>query len=356
MSVHYVKGDDPILRDAAADTLITGLLGDDDRSLTVEEFAIAGDGRADAEAGEPDDGDEEVSGTPFGAALNAARTPPMMTSKRIVVVRDVGNLASAELKMLQGYVEDPVETTELVLVTGGTARRASSTQTAVEKVAREGGSVTAPASEKPADVLTREERQARLSLRADAAKLLLAHVGDDAGLIPGLVQTLVSVHGEGAELGVDEVAPYLTDAGTIPMWDLSNAIERGDIPQALAVLQRLLTVTSPSQPKPLHPLEVMGFLHGHYRRLLRLDDPSIRTNEDAAAALGGRMSAKGAGFRLRQARALGTDGLRQAFDHLGRADLDIKGERAIPVDAVMSVLVARLAALTARSARAGARR
>ena len=66
-------------------------------------------------------------------------------------------------------------------------------------------------------------------------------------------------------------------------------------------------------------------------------------------ALGGRTSPGAAGFRLRQARALGTDGLRQAFDHLARADLDLKGERAIPGDVVLEILVARLANLSARS-------
>ena len=354
MSVHFVKGEDPILRDAALGELIIELLGEDDRTLALEEFTIPADGRGDSEGAEGSD-EEEVPGTPFGTALNAARTPPMMTAKRVVVVRDAGNLAGAEVKALEAYVADPVPTTELVLVAGGSARRVSSTSTALEKLARSAGSVTAPASEKPADVLAREVRDAHVVLRPDATKLVLAHVGDDAGLIPGLVDTLAAVHGENAELGAVDVEPYLTDEGTVPMWDLTNAIERGDIPESLAVLQRLLTVTSPSQPKALDPLQLMGFLHGHYRRLLRIDDPAIRTNEDAAAALGGRMSPKGAGFRLRQARSLGTDGLRQAFDHLGQADLDLKGERAIPADAVMAVLIARLAALTARTARASGR-
>ena len=65
---------------------------------------------------------------------------------------------------------------------------------------------------------------------------------------------------------------------------------------------------------------------------------------------------------MEQARALGTEGIRQAFDHLYQADLDIKGARGIPPDAVMDVLVVRLARLAAssnrgrRPARTGARR
>ena len=352
MTLHLVKGADPILRDRALDELVIALLDGDDRSFALEEFTIPADGKADEDESASEA--EEPSGTPFGAALNAARTPPMMTAKRVVVVREAGNLTSAEVKALQAYLEDPVPTSELVVVAGGTARRASATITALEKLAGASGDVSAPDSERPSDVLAIELKNRGMKMRADAAKLVLAHVGGDAGLVPGLVDTLVAVHGDGEELDVADVAPYLTDAGAVPMWDLTNAIEKGDVPEALAVAQRLLTVTSPSQPEPLHPLQVMGFLHGHYRRLLRLDDPSIHGNEDAAAALGGRMSPRAAGFRLRQARALGTDGLRQAFDHLGRADLDLKGERAIPGETVMAVLVARLAALSARSAKTSA--
>lgn len=347
MTVHFVKGADPILRDEALSALVEDLLGGDDRSFALEEFVIPADAKADAADA---DEDQEIAGTPFGSALNAARTPPMMTAKRVVVVRDVGNLAAAEVKGLEEYLADPVPTTELVLAAGGTARKASATATALEKLARGIGEVVGPDSEKPADVLQRRLKDARLSLRPPAVKLLIDHVGEDAGLIPGLVDTLAAVHGEDSDLDVADVEPYLGESGAIPMWDLTNAIERGDVAESIAVVQRMLTTTSPSQRKPPDPLQVMGFLHGHYRRLLRLDDPEIRGNDDAAAALGGRMSPRAAGFRLRQARALGTDGLRQAFDHLGRADLDLKGERAIPGDAVMAVLVARLAALTTRAA------
>jgi len=347
MSVHFVKGTDPILRDEAVSGLVERLLDGEDRSFALEDFTIPADSKAEEED-EADDG--ELAGTPFAAALNAAHTPPMMTAKRVVVVRDVGNLAAAEVSALEAYIADPTPTTELVLVAGGTARKASATIGALEKLAGADGDVVGPGSEKATDVLQRELDGAMLSMRPAAAKLLTEHVGGDAGLIPGLVDTLAAVHGDGAKLDTEDVAPYLGEAGAIPMWDLTNAIERGDVAEALAVVQRLLATTSPSQPKQLHPLEVMGFLHGHYRRLLRLDDPEIRGNDEAAAALGGRMSPRAAGFRLRQARALGTDGLRQAFDHLGRADLDLKGDRAIPGDAVMAVLVARLAALTTRAA------
>ncbi len=350
MSVHLVKGEDPILRADALDGLVRELLADDDRSLALEDFSVPGRNET-AEARE-----ETIA-----VALNAARTPPFMTVTRVVLVREFRNLTIDDVDALSRYLDEPLETTHLVFVDGGTTGTARNDKKAIdglEKRIRTAGAVVAPDSVKPADVLSDSLDRAGLRFTSDAIEAVRAHVGNDAGLLPGIVEILDVVYGDDRELDVDEVVPYLGEAGAIPSWDLTNAIEKGDIAGALAVLQRLLTVTSPTQPKPMHPLQVLGLLHGYYRRLLRLDDPAIASAEQAAAALGGRTSPNAARFRLRQARALGSGGIREAFGHLARADLDLKGKRAIPADVVMEVLVARLARLGARSgsSRGGGRR
>jgi DNA polymerase-3 subunit delta len=342
VSVHLVRGVDPVLRVEALEELVRELLDGDDRMLALEEVEIPGRG------GEGEVGGTEARVDALGAALGAASTAPFMTSRRVVVVREIGNLTKDEAAPLLAYLDDPAPTTELVLVIGGGAIAKG-----LEDRLKQRASVTAPASERPADVLARVQRGAGVELHPDAVAAVLAHVGTDAGLLPGLVGTFAAAHGPGVALSRDDIAPLLVGEGSVPVWGLTNAIEQGDLPGALEVLHRLLSVTSPTQPKPVHPLQVLGMLHGQYRRLLRLDDPAIRTNEDAAAALGGRTNPRAAGFRLRQARGLGTSGLRQAFDHLARADLDLKGERAIPAEAVLEVLVVRLATLSSRS---GARR
>ncbi len=340
MSVHLVTGSDPVLRDDAASRLIRELLDGEDRTLAIEEHTIPGRGEGDA----PSEGRGEV----IDAVVNAASSPPFMTARRVVVVRDVGNLRAGDLGPLLAFLDDPLETTELILVAGG-----GKTPTELESRVRAAGDVTAPTSERSADVLAAELDAAGLRLTTAAQDAVRAHVGEDAGLLPGLVETLAGVHGRDSQLDVDAVEPYLGEAGSIPVWDLTNAVERGDVAGALATVRRLLTVTSPRQPRPMHPLQVLGLLHGHYRRLLRLDDPGVRTNEDAAAALGGRTSPRAAGFRLRQARALGTEGLRRGFDLIAQGDLDLKGDRAIPEAVVVELLVARLAALGGASRRSG---
>ncbi len=117
-----------------------------------------------------------------------------------------------------------------------------------------------------------------------------------------LLEVLSAAHSTGSVLDLDDVTPYLTDAGAVPGYQLTNAIADGDTPTALEVLERLLTVSSPRQPKPMHPLQVMALLHSHYRRLLRLDDPSVHSPADAIGALGGGVKEYPARKALEQAR------------------------------------------------------
>jgi DNA polymerase-3 subunit delta len=345
VSVHLVKGNDPVLRDRVLDDLVDELLEGDDRAFALEEFTIPG--RASGGDDSAPTGGAEAREEVVAGVVNAASSPPFMTRRRVVVVRDAGALTAADTQPLGRYLADPLDTTALVLVAGGGTLPAE----LVKQLRTCRADERALASEKTADVLAEALRTAKLRLRPDAVKRVSAHLGDDAGRVGAFVDVLAAAYPAGSQLGEDDVAPYLGEAGGIPTYQLTNAIEAGDGARALEVLNRLLTVSSSQQPKPMHPLQIMGTLTGYYRRVLRCDDPAVRTADDAVAALGGRVGAFPARKALEQARALGTDGIRRAFDHLHQADLDLKGARGIPEDAVMEVLVARLAQLGANGAR-----
>jgi len=340
---YLVKGSDPLLRDRVLDELVAEVLGGDDRSLALEDITIPGR----VGAGDDPDGASgaESRDSAVAALLNAATSPPFMTARRVVLVRDAGALAAGDAQRIIQYLDDPLDTTALVIVAGGGTVPAA----LVKKLKEVGAEERAPASEKTVDVLADRAQAANVRLKPDAAKHVVAHLGDDAGRVGSLVDVLAAAYGDDALLTADDVAPYLGDAGAVPSYQLTNAIEAGDVAGALETLQRLLTVSSPQQPKPMHPLQVMGVLTGYYRRILRLDDPSVATPSDAVAALGGKVKEYPARKALDQARRLGADGLREAFDALFRADLDLKGARGVPEDAVMEVLVVRLARLAGRA-------
>jgi DNA polymerase-3 subunit delta len=370
-----VKGGDELLRERVVDELVAELLGDDDRSLALEVITVPagraagssetrnGDGSAAAEGDGPGSpGGAEGRELAVAAVLNAAGSPPFMTRRRIVVVHDVGVLTAADVEPLVRYLDDPLDTTVLVLVHAGGKLAPALAKKLKELEAPE----RAPETEATDKVLIGQAHEQGVLLSKDAADLIARHLGDDAGRVVALVEVLSAAFGPDERLSADDVRPYLGEEGTVAPYLLTNAIEEGDTARALELLHRILTVTSSKQPKPMHPLQVMGVLTGHYRRVLRLDDPQIRGEADAVAALGGKVKAFPAKKALTQARALGSDGIRRAFDALARADLDLKGASGIPEAAVMEVLVVRLSRLageagargggSGRRARAPARR
>jgi DNA polymerase-3 subunit delta len=352
-AVYLVKAGDPMLRSRAAQALVEELLDGEDRSLVVEEFLVPAKTKAGGDdEPEPAAPSDEGTRVPIVAAiLNAAQSPPFMTSKRIVVIRDYEQLSADEAAPIAAILSDALDTTVFVFVGGG-GRTAKSLGDALKAA-----EVVGPASEKTVDVLASELQRAEITLDKEAARVAAARLGDDAGRAAGLVAVLSSAFGAGAMLNSADVGPYLGEAGSVPVFQLTNAIEEGKIAGALSILDRLLNVTSSRQPKPMHPLQVLGLLQSRYRKLLRLDDPAIRTTKDAHAALGGKGSTYPAQKALEASTALGTDGLRRAIDSLHRADLDLKGASAMPENAVLEVLVARLAALhSRRRAGTGARR
>jgi DNA polymerase III subunit delta len=340
---YLVKGTDPALRDRVVDDLVKELLGSDDPTLALEEITIPGRANVGDESDAP--AGAEGRDVAVAALLNAAGSPPFMTEHRIVVARDAGALMAGDVDGIVRYLADPLDTTILVFVAGG----GTIPPTLAKKLKEVGAEERAPDSEKTDKVLIAAAHDAGVLLAPDAAKTISVHLGDDAGRVSALVDVLASAFGPGTTISADDVRPYLGEAGAVPSYLLTNAIESGDPAAALETLHRLLTVSSPQQPRPMHALQVMGLLTGYYRRILRLDDPALRTPADAVAALGGKVKEYPARKALDQARSLGSIGIRQAFDALFQADLDLKGARGIPEDAVMEVLVVRLARLSARS-------
>jgi DNA polymerase-3 subunit delta len=322
--VHLLRGDDEALLGAAVGELVHRLVGDGDRGLVVTEL---------------DGPDYELR-----ELVDAAQTPPFLTARRVVVGRGIGRFGADDLAGLVAYLGDPLPTTSLVL-TGGGGRLPRAVVDAVKKA---GGAVVdtdAPAGAK--------DRRAWLEDHVDASGLRLdgaaraalgAHLGEDVGRLASILDTLRATYGPGARLGVDEVAPFLGAAGSVPPWDLTDAIDRGDVAGALGMLTRMVRAGE------RHPLQVMAILHGHYTRLLRLDGSGIRDDKAAAEALGVKSP-----FQARKAldglRRLGHDGVVRAVRLLAEADLDLRGRREWPGELVLEVLVGRLARLSAPARR-----
>jgi DNA polymerase III subunit delta len=331
-----LKGSDPVLLGDAVRDLVHDLVGDDDRALVVDELDI--------------DRYEQGGDADIAPLVDAAQTPPFLTDRRVVVARHAAVFASKDaVAPLVAYLGDPLPTTALVLVWEAPARPGVQVRpvpkSLVDAIGAAGGRVVDTAPGKTADVVARAVAAAGVTLDAAAQRLLVEHVGTEANRVRATLDALESTFGPGARLGVDDITPYLGSEGAVQTWDLTDAIDDGDVAVALDRLHRLLT-----GGEPKHPLQILATLHHHYSRMLRLDGAGVGDERQAAALLGTKpYPAKKA---LAGARRLGSDRLAEFTRLLAQADLDLRGAKHWPPELVVEVLVARLATRS-RAARAG---
>lgn len=332
-TVVLLHGDDEVLLSNAVRDRVAQLVGDGDRSLMVAELT---------EAAYLEDEDYHIA-----PLVDAAQTPPFLTERRVVVGREVGRFSTVDsLGPLLGYLEDPLETTDLVLVweKGPALQRLNAVPKRLsEAVAEAGGEVVGAGIPRGRDGAAKwmdaQVAAAGLRLRAGAKRLLADHLGEDMSRLPAVLTTLASAYGPDRPLEADDVAPFIWEAGSVPPWELTDAVESGNIADALDKLRRMLHAGGRNE------MQVLSALYNHHNRLLRLDGADASDEKEAAELLSLKGSTFPARKALRQARKLGSKRIARSIELLAQADLDLRGATAVPPEAVLEVLVARLTQL-----------
>lgn len=335
--VHLVKGSDPVLLRQATSELVDRLVGDADRNEVLSEFS----------------GDDYE----LGEVVMAATTVSMFGGDRVVVARNAARFGADDVRPLVDYLSDPSPDAVLVISWDRPlSPNAQSKQVpkaldqAIKSAGGEVHNTSAPTNAKARGTwIDRRLADSPVRLTKEARQLLVDRLGEDVGRLDGVLTVLEAVHGT-AQIGPDGVEPYVGGPGAVPPWDLTDAIDSGDVPGALTALGRML------DGGERHPLQVMVTLQSYVERLLRLDGSGARTENDAAGLLG--MKPYPAKKVLAQARRLGHDGVVRAVKLVAEADVDLRGRSGQDPRAVIETLVARLAALSSRSgaSRSGGRR
>ena len=338
VTVRLITGDDPVLVGEAVTKLVDELVGDGDRSLMLEQLAETDFRR--------DDGSWELS-----RLLDAARTPPFLTDRRVVVGRHLTRFARKdEYASLVALLGEDLPTTDLVLVwERGLDPKMDGRFPTLPKAVKEtvelaGGSIAdvAPPSRGKAAGDWLRDQLALSSLDFDRSAITAVEdlLGEERSRVVGLVRTLEGALGEGAAVSADDIVAWGGEAGSVVPWELDDAIDKGDIQGSLELLQRML----PSR----HPFQLIASLHGRYQRMLQLDGAQVSDEKQAAELLGMKGSTFPAKKLLSQTRKLGSEKVARAITLLADADLKLRGTVDWPDELVLEVLVARLAALSSR--------
>ncbi len=156
-------------------TLVHELAGDEDRGLVVDDIT---------------DDVYEVA-----RIIDAARTPPFLTARRVVVARHIEQFTRQDdVAPLIDYVTDPLETTALVLVAAGTVHKAL-----VDAVKKHGGElVDTDPGRATKEWLKEQFNDAPVKLDQAARDLVAERLGEAIGRLPAILDGLESTYGPGA--------------------------------------------------------------------------------------------------------------------------------------------------------------
>ncbi len=333
--IHVIKGADEILLAEASSELVHRLLDGSERAEHVDEFS----------------GDDY----PLGAVVAAACTVSMF-GDRLVLARNCGRFTTDELSVMMAYLAEPVEGSTVVMIwdrpVASGARSHPVPKKFSEAVVAAGGEIAdagLPSGKARTAWIEDQIAASPVKLSSRARQMLLEQLGDDLNRLGGILTVLETTYGT-ASISPDDLEPFLGQAGSVPPWELTDAIDKGNVTVAVEKVRRMIGGGE------RHPLQIMSSLHTHYERMLRLDGSGVRGDKEAAALLGMKGSTFPAKKALDAAERLGHDRLVRAISLLAAADLALRGRTEQSGPSVMETLVGRLAGLSRSSSQATRRR
>jgi DNA polymerase-3 subunit delta len=182
--------------------------------------------------------------TTAAAVVDAARTLPMMTPRRVVLVRHAERLlvpkrdsdsAARELEPLERYFKAPVDSATVVFVAAELDRRRSVTKLLLSRanvVERSGPADFAEAAKWIRDRVAQEG----MAIEPAAARLIANNSGLDFSRLRADVERLTLYAAGAKSISVEDVKQVVSASTSQDEWAVTRAIERGSTGEALREL------------------------------------------------------------------------------------------------------------------------
>jgi DNA polymerase III subunit delta len=228
------------------------LLHGPDEQLLDDALALVGQ-RLFVDASERALGREVLEGDSASVetVVRSAMTLPFMTARRLVVVRRAQALAAKGAETLTAYARAPNPTTCLLLLAGEglAASRERRTDHWLLSALPPMALVALPQRRGRAleDWLKQRAAAEGLTVSDEAARLLVQWVGDDGARLLGEARKAALAGGAeaGGRVGVNEITAVVGEHRVSDVFELTRAVERRDLGQALRTLDRLLATEEP---------------------------------------------------------------------------------------------------------------
>ena len=252
------------------------------------------------------------------AILAAARTMPMFGPARLVQVRDAHLLDAEKLNALLPYLGAPAPSNVLLFI-AETADLRMKFFTQLKKV----GLVhryEALKERQAAAWVQQEAQRLKVRLLAGAAQAIAEAVGTDMGQLASAIEQLALYAGEGEPVTEDHAEQLLAQTRRRSIFELTNAVGRGDRREAMAVLRQMTAAKEPA-------LRIVAMLSRHLRQLWSVKELGDRraSEKEIADAIG--LHPYFVKDMLAQARRFELDALKRTHRLLLEVDRSLKSSK-----------------------------
>lgn len=294
----FLHGDDRRLRDDAARRLAEAAVDPGTRDFNLDQFR----------AGETDP----------SAVASALSTPPMMASRRVVVLLGAQELNPTGRKVVEEALREGLPPGLTFVVTARIPDRSSaSLYKTLREHARSFEWKSPREAELPGWLMERAEERYGYELAPPAAQALAAAVGQDLSLLDAELEKLASAS-EGELLDLERVKALVPNVRPVDRWDWLDRVAAREYDAALADLPTLLRDPSESAVGLL-----IGMIEQHLYIGVALEGGRSLVSETLTATGKPYLKWK-ARIYARQARAWSPSHLDRAVTLLRRADRHAK--------------------------------
>jgi DNA polymerase-3 subunit delta len=221
------------------------------------------------------------------AIVSACEMLPMMVDRRIVVVRDAQAMPMSELEELSEYLDDPAETTCLIVHANTTQKSLDGRRSIVRKLKKAGESCEFAAlyENEVGEILNRHAGKRALRLTPAASAYLIEAVGTDLTSLNSALDKIDLFCGDSDEsprlIDDDTVKEVVADTKVRTVFDLTETLGDKQFEDALRILDSMLLNGE-------SPIGILAMIARHFRIVARLHDPEVRNlnRRDKASAVG----------------------------------------------------------------------
>ncbi|MGM0557424.1 MAG: DNA polymerase III subunit delta [Myxococcota bacterium] len=265
--VYYLHGEETYMLDEAVDAVIDFAAPDGLNDFNYDAFQ----GR-------------DATGE---AIVSACEMLPMMVDRRLVVVRDAQAMPMSELEELSEYLDDPAETTCLIVHANTTQTSLDGRRSVVRKLKKAGESCEFAAlyDNEVGEILNRHASKRDLRLTPAASAYLIEAVGTDLTSLNSALDKIDLFAGETDEsprlVDDDTVKEVVADTKVRTVFDLTETLGDKQFEEALRILDSMLLNGE-------SPIGILAMIARHFRIVARLHDPEVRNlnRRDKASAVG----------------------------------------------------------------------